>query len=150
MFKKLKLITEHNDTEGILNKQCVKVEDPKSKFKELNQMVEIMKANNGVGLASPQVGLNDMMFVFTNRDGIVEHVINPEIIKTEKRMVNWYEGCLSYPKRGRVEVKRHYKIKVRYHNGFVEITKWLKGLEARIFAHEHDHLMGQCIVGKEV
>lgn len=143
----MKLVTESNDVNGVLKQVLAKVEDPTTKLEQLDQMVEVMRENNGIGLCANQVGITESMFIYTNNKGKVEYVINPEIIKTGKRVAMRSEGCLSYPGK-QVQVSRPVEIKVRYHNGRVLITKTLKGLEARCWMHEYDHCMGECIVGK--
>ncbi len=61
----------------------------------LDDMVETMRANDGVGLAAPQVGIFKRMFVAVV-DGEIIELINPEILETEGSQ-NEDEGCLSIP-----------------------------------------------------
>ena len=142
----MKLLIEANDSKGILKQVLTEVADPKSKLPVLKQMVGIMEANNGIGITANQVGLLDRMFVYTlNKKP--EFVINPIILKSSKRQVTLREGCLSYPG-VQAQVMRPAEIKVKYHNGHVEVIKNLKGMEARCFLHEFDHLSGECILGR--
>lgn len=149
MAKKLKLLTSNKDKKGVLKQRLTEVEDPSSKIEVLKEMLDIMKQNNGIGLTANQVGLTDRMFIYTMNSGRVEFVINPEIIKTSKRMAWFNEGCLSYPGK-QVQIQRPVQIKVKYHNGHNIVIKNLKGMEARVWLHEYDHCEGECIVSKEV
>src|SRR5580698_3385476 len=66
-------------------------------------MFETMVACKGVGLAAPQVGINEQIFVVdTGKDAFA--VINPKIIKSSGTDL-MEEGCLSIP-RVLVDVKR--------------------------------------------
>jgi peptide deformylase len=140
----MKLLIEADDVDGILKEKLVEVSDPKSKLPVLREMVEIMEANNGIGITANQVGLLDRMFVYTLNKR-PEFAINPIILKLSKRQVTLKEGCLSYPG-AEAQVMRPAEIKVKYHNGHVEVIKNLKGMEARCFLHEYGHCEGHCIL----
>jgi peptide deformylase len=68
----------------------------------LDDMLETMRAKNGVGIAAPQVGILRRMFI-AEVDGEVIELINPEILETEGVQAE-DEGCLSVP--GRSEERR--------------------------------------------
>lgn len=115
----------------------------------VDNMFETMYANNGGGLAAPQVGVSKRLAVVDMTQGkdpegkIV--LINPEIILREGRQVD-EEGCLSFP--GIFEkVERAYRVKVKtqdlkgeWHE--LEAEEWL----ARCFQHEIDHLDAQLFI----
>lgn len=106
----------------------------------LDDMVETMHENNGVGLAAPQVGILKRIAVIDVGEGVIE-LINPEIIETRGEVLD-EEGCLSIP--GVVgEVKRPQFVKVKALNRKGEEVE-LEGsdLLARAFCHEIDHLDG--------
>ena len=66
--------------------------------KLIEELFEVMDANNGVGLAAPQVGINKRIFVVdTRQNGERLAFINPEIIATSDDSVPYEEGCLSVP-----------------------------------------------------
>ena len=113
----------------------------------LNEMLELMRESNGVGLAANQVGLTERYFV-GEVDGKIKKIINPEIIKESQEIVELEEGCLSIPgiyKR----VKRPEKVKVKYLNeNGKEIIEELDGIWARVFQHELDHLNGVLFIDK--
>ncbi len=110
----------------------------------IKAMWAAMYENKGVGLAAPQVGISQQIFVADVGQGPLA-IINPKILKkigSEKME----EGCLSIPGI-KVNVKRPKEIVVQYtdeHNQKVE-TK-LGELLARVFLHESDHLNGKLII----
>lgn len=110
----------------------------------ITSLIETMHQNKGVGLAAPQVGINEQLFVADLGDGPMAF-INPQILKRRGSEV-MEEGCLSIPG-VLVNVKRSKSIVVRYideHNRKVksECTELL----ARVIQHETDHLHGKLIV----
>jgi len=110
----------------------------------INSMVETMHENNGIGLAAPQVGINQQIFVLDIGDG-PEAVINPRVIK-KWGGIKMEEGCLSIPGVV-VTVKRPEEILVQYmdeNNKMVE--RECADLLARVILHETDHLNGKLIV----
>lgn len=125
-----------------LNKKCHAVTKFDEKLHELlNDMVDTMKENNGVGLAAPQVGILRRAVVVRNEDDEIYELINPEIISAEGEQED-LEGCLSVPGMYGI-VKRPMKVRVRAQdrNGKVfEVED--EGLTARCFCHELEHLDG--------
>jgi len=111
----------------------------------LNDMVDTMRAADGVGLAAPQVGvLRRVVVIETPDDGLFE-LINPKIIAFSGEQEG-QEGCLSVPGRWGV-VKRPMHVTVRAMNRkgeTVDITG--SGLLARAFCHELDHLDGKLYI----
>ncbi len=108
----------------------------------------IMLENNGVGLAAPQAGEAIRVIIVKKqaRKGIWV-VINPEITDRSPRTNISNEGCLSYLGTFK-EVERPNCVSVKgqdIQGNKIYITA--KGIEARIFCHEIDHLEGKCIVG---
>src|SRR5208282_6070635 len=74
-------------------------------------MFETMVAYRGVGLAAPQVGINEQIFVVDTGKEVFA-AINPKIIKTAGSEV-MEEGCLSIP-RVQVDVKRAKNVWVEF------------------------------------
>jgi len=106
-------------------------------------MLTTMYASQGIGLAAPQIGINQRLFVVDIGQGPVA-VINPKILKTKGSDV-MEEGCLSLPGVA-VDVKRPQRIVVQYldqDNRSVQME--LSDLMARVFLHESDHLQGKLI-----
>ena len=112
-------------------------------------MMETMYANNGCGLAAPQVGESLSIFVLDcsseSKKYPVMVFINPKIVKT-KGACKSHEGCLSFPEVF-VDVKRHAELTIRYQDlkgRPQEMTVNVKDdpLLCRAIQHEMDHLNG--------
>ncbi len=107
-------------------------------------LIETMNDHKGIGLAAPQVGINEQIFVADVGDG-PRAFINP-VISQKKGSDAMEEGCLSIPG-VTVKVKRPKKIFVRYideHNNKAEC--FCDGLLAKVVQHETDHLNGKLII----
>ena len=109
-------------------------------------MLETMYAENGCGLAAPQVGLLQRMVVIDIAHEGEEpqplFLINPEIIwKSDEKEV-CEEGCLSLPEM-RAEVERPASVRVKYmdYNG-KECELLAEDFLAVAMQHELDHLDG--------
>lgn len=127
----------------ILSKTCRVVEDFDDRLAQLiDDMIETMQQNNGVGLAAPQVGmLKRVVVVQVNRDEPAIELVNPEIIEAEG-IQEEAEGCLSCPGEYGI-TKRPMRVKVTAKDRFGKehIYEGL-ALVARAFCHEIDHLNG--------
>ena len=118
------------------------------KIHELVQdMLDTMYAQNGVGLAAPQVGESYRIFVIdtsANDEPLTPRVfINPKIIK-KSGYITTQEGCLSFPE-AFIDVKRYSEVTVKALdiNGRPFVLEAKGGsLEARAIQHENDHLDG--------
>jgi peptide deformylase len=133
----------HPDT--VLRQSCEPVEKFDSTLRDLlDEMRTLMGTNKGLGLAGPQVGLLQQLFV-GEIEGRYLAVINPALqpgADTEAMI----EGCLSLPGI-RVNVRRPARVAV---TGFdargKRIALETDGLWARVIQHETDHLHGVLIV----
>lgn len=132
----------------ILTKKCREVEEVNDKIKQLlDDMLETMRKENGVGIAAPQVGMLKRICIVEPGEGEPLELINP-IILEEQGEQEGYEGCLSVP--GYVgSVKRPEKIKVRAltRRGGQE-TYEFTGFGAVVVSHELDHLEGVVYTSK--
>jgi peptide deformylase len=130
----------------ILHQKAAPVENIKDgsyKWKELVQgMFDALEQGKGVGLAGPQVGLMQQIFV-TNVNGDLPRVfINPSIVETSQETVKYEEGCLSVPG-VYADVIRPKTVKVQAWNEKGRpFTLEAGGLLARVILHEYDHLEG--------
>ncbi len=114
----------------------------------IRDMFDTMVAEDGVGLAAPQVGKNLRLFVVKADDGIERAFINPQIIATSQELVSYEEGCLSIPKIYE-EVVRPEKITVQALNERGRrITLDADGFLARVIQHEYDHLDGVLFIDR--
>jgi len=134
----------------VLRIKAEKIDEVNKKSNDLiDNMFEIMYAEDGVGLAAPQVGISKRIAVVDIREDNKIVLINPEIIAEEGKAI-MEEGCLSIP--GETgDVIRSQKITVRSldRNGN-EIKFEAEGYEARAIQHEIDHLDGVLFIDKVV
>ena len=130
------------DGDPALRKVCRPVETVTPRIRTLlDDMVETMRAANGVGLAAPQVGVLRRVVVIECEEGKVIELINPRIIARAGKQEE-AEGCLSVPGRwGITDRPRHVTVRAldRYGKEF-DISG--SDLLARAFCHELDHLDG--------
>ena len=113
------------------------------------QMIEVMQANGGIGLAGNQVGLLKRVFVIKLKDNPNPFAMfNPSIVNTSDNTQEGDEGCLSFPDLW-LSVKRPHTIDSEYFdkNGN-KCTITLTGIDARCFLHELDHLDGKVFTQK--
>jgi peptide deformylase len=136
--------------QATLRKKSDSVEEVSEEIKDLiRDMRETMYASGGIGLAAPQIGVNQRVIVVdvTPYQPDLEPfaLINPEII-SEEGGVDSEEGCLSVP--GLMEtIKRKEKVIVRgldEEGNEVEIEA--SGMLAICLQHEIDHLNGLTVV----
>ncbi len=106
-------------------------------------------ANEGVGIAAPQVGvLRRVVAVqrFDKEGEPFEFFLNPEIVGRSSTTQFGGEGCLSVPElSGNVE--RAEWIVLRYRDErWREHQDTIRGFTAVIFQHEVDHLFGRLFI----
>lgn len=119
----------------------------------LDDMKETMLAENGVGLAAPQVGIirRACVVLETNvpegEEECFVELVNPEIIASDGEQEGG-EGCLSFPGQyGIVRRPMHVVVRAQDRNGEPFEVEG-EGLTARAFCHEIDHLNGQVFIDK--
>lgn len=106
----------------------------------VHDMRETMYAADGVGLAAPQIGLEERVIVVDAGEGF-QALINPEIVEAEGLEVD-KEGCLSIPGvTGYVERAARLVVTGLDERGRPRRVA-AKGLLARVLQHEIDHLDG--------
>ena len=126
------------------------------KVKNLVQdLMDTMYAQNGVGLAAPQIGENVRVFVIdvsTGNEPLNPIVfINPKIIKKTGACVS-HEGCLSFPE-AYTDVRRYANIMIKAldTNGRSFVMEAKDGtLLARAIQHEFDHLDGVLFIDHSI
>jgi peptide deformylase len=113
-------------------------------------MVRIMRENNGVGITATQIGKPlKMSIIESGQKGEAPFVFfNARYIPLDsKKRIK--EGCLSYPARGPVAVRRPKKIKAWFDiwdgEKLVRVEHKMSGAIARVFQHEVDHQNGRTI-----
>lgn len=118
----------------------------------VEDMLATMYAANGRGIAAPQVGVLQRLFVMdaTWKDADPQPVIfvNPEIVSASEEMSTLAEGCLSIAG-DLINVTRPASVVVRWRDvdgGFLEAS--FDGFSAACVQHEIDHLNGILITDK--
>ena len=164
-----KVINCLKDENPLINKKLreVSVEEGNAIATELFQILN--QRGDGIGLAANQVGIDAQVAVVNVIEPLV--LINPKIISKENE-IKYYEGCLSYPKKG-VHTKRYETIEVKSDNvegsmlfsgvetGNVGKGSWedkqkndddrnMRLLESVCVQHEIDHLNGIVCMDRKI
>lgn len=134
-----------------LNTPSAKVEQVDDSIRTLlNDMLETMYANDGIGLAAVQVGVHKRCIVVDVgiRDGKPTPIklVNPEIVTESEDYSVYNEGCLSFPDQFS-DVERPAEVTIRYldENGAPQ-TMQASGIMATCIQHEIDHTDGVVFV----
>jgi peptide deformylase len=119
----------------------------------VQDMIDTMNVENGIGIAAPQIGESIRLAIFdlksdNDRYDVEDEadltvMVNPEYKPLkESETQQFWEGCLSVPGlRGLVE--RPNKIQLTYYNlDGKKIEKEFEGFLATVIQHELDHLDG--------
>ena len=164
-----KVINCFKESNPLINKKLreVSVEEGNAIATELFQILN--QRGDGIGLAANQVGIDAQVAVVNVIEPLV--LINPKIISKENE-INYYEGCLSFPKKG-VNTKRYETIEVTSANvegsmlfsgvetGETGRGSWedkqknddnrnMRLLESICVQHEIDHLNGVTIMDRKI
>ncbi len=117
----------------------------------IQDMIDTMEAEDGVGLAAPQIGESNQLviFGFNNSERYPEEdtvpftvLINPTITPLSKEVEDGWEGCLSVPGLRGV-VSRYVSVNYKGFDQFGKpIDRNVNGFHARVVQHECDHLLG--------
>ncbi len=124
----------------------------------LKKMELTMNAEDGIGIAAPQIGINRNIFLFVRIDEPEQKVqvaINPKIVAHSQELVCFVgDGCLSIPE-VRGNSKRYAWLEVEYYDETgKKIKEKFSGYERPnhftgiIFQHEFDHINGVLFIDK--
>jgi len=145
----LKKIIIHPDPR--LKKVCDEVDGISPELRKLaTDMLETMYDAPGIGLAAPQVGVMERLFVMdvAEKESAPEPrvLINPRLTWQSDEVNVHEEGCLSIP--GIYEdVSRPSSVRMAFQNlDGVEIEEEFAGIAATCVQHELDHLNGKLFV----
>jgi len=133
----------------VLREKCTPVADITPEILHtMDEMVEMMKSQNGVGLAAPQIGITQRFLVMMNPDtNEIYRMINPKIIEKSTKTCVMEEGCLSVlgadglPVYSNVMRPESVTVEWTDEKGDTKMAK-MAGTIARIVQHETDHLDG--------
>jgi peptide deformylase len=132
----------------ILRQKAKKIHHFDAALPKLAQdMFETMHANDGVGLAAPQIGLSIRLIVVEGHDKDTDQsfkhaIANPEITKAEGQQIG-IDGCLSIPGYYGINIRRSATITLKGqdpHGKPLRLTA--HGYLAWALQHEIDHLNG--------
>ena len=158
------ILPVHIYGDPILREQTVEVSQDSEELQRLiDDMIETMRGAAGIGLAAPQVGRSERLFVIDlspmEDDLEVEEeaeplpaqpmvFINPVIEQESDQEEEFEEGCLSIPDL-REYVTRPAIIRVQYLDRNLN-PKSLEAsdLLARVIQHEYDHLDGVLFIDR--
>lgn len=133
----------------VLKEESRKVTDFGPELQSLvGKLRRIMEAEDGVGLAAPQVGVQKKVLVWQDPAGEEGGVlVNPRIVERSGEEED-EEGCLSVPGYS-VAVPRALRIRIEGQDETGEsVAVEVEGLKARILQHEIDHLEGRLILDR--
>jgi len=133
----------------VLREKCSPVSDiTPDLLNTMDEMVKMMMAQNGVGLAAPQVGITQRFLVMMDPDtNEIYRMINPKIVSKSDETCLMEEGCLSVLGPDGLPVYSHVRrpksVTVEWTNEHGDkLAAQLAGTIARIVQHETDHLDG--------
>jgi len=146
---------EKGQKNRILRGRAKEVEGVDEEIREcMRKMKSIMREENGIGLAAPQIGLPIRVFVAElpakSASGTPRFYAfaNPEIVKKSSESDTLEEGCLSLPGLfGTVPRARKVVLRGLDQRG-KKVEVKASGLLARIFQHEMDHLNGALFIDR--
>jgi len=133
----------------VLREKCTPVADITPQLlNTMDEMVNMMQAQNGVGLAAPQVGITQRFLVMMDPDtNEIYRMINPTILSKSNETCVMEEGCLSVlgpdglPVYSNVRRPASVIVEWTDENGN-KLSAQMSGVPARIVQHETDHLDG--------
>ncbi|MDB5266223.1 MAG: Peptide deformylase [Parcubacteria group bacterium] len=148
----------------IIRRKSSVVKDFKSKKikKTIKDLVDSMRHGNLVGIAAPQIGINQRIFLTEIRMTSLRTIdkdkeaddlrvfINPQVLSVSKKTFSEYEGCGSVAHAnlfGKVSRPTSLVIKARDKNG-EWFTMEAKGLLAKVILHELDHIDGKVFLDR--
>ncbi len=128
----------------VLRRRCAPVDRFGTGLADLaNVMAEVMKANGGIGLAAPQIGIGLRLIVVDIGSGPF-WLVNPRV-NSRSGQATGTEGCLSIPGFF-TDIRRSEALSVRARTlRGAAFDSESRGLLARVIQHEIDHLNGVLI-----
>jgi peptide deformylase len=156
------ILPVHTYGDPILRQQTVPVESDSMELQQLiDDMIETMRGAAGIGLAAPQVGRRERIFVVDLGPLVDEDdpesltwpeqpmvFVNPTVEEETGDDIEFEEGCLSIPDL-KEYVERPDTIHLTYLDRRLE-KQDLKATDmlARVIQHEYDHLEGVLFIDR--
>ncbi len=137
----------HTWPERTLKEKCKKVEAVTDEVRQiLAEMLSLMRASKGAGLAANQAGLN-FSLVVAEVEGRTFKLVNPQIVSSQG-LTSFVEGCLSFPGL-ELKIKRKNKIRISAQDEKGQpLELEAEGILAVIFQHEIDHIEGKVFINR--
>jgi peptide deformylase len=124
----------------------------------LNELCALCDANNGVGIAAPQVGINKRIIVVHvdpknprypgKKPFPLTVIVNPRVIERSKKFEEGWEGDLSASLRGIVARPDKCVVTGLDRDGKAVRYELDYSFHARVFQHEIDHLSGVMMIDR--
>lgn len=126
----------------------------------VENMIKVMRAAPGVGLAAPQIGVPLQVLVMEDKDSLMTRLspeqravrgrvpfpltvlFNPQIAFPNEAEVTFFEGCLSVAGFSALVPRRQVITVTGLNEAGAPVRIDAQGWPARIFQHEIDHLNG--------
>jgi len=146
----LKILTH---TDMILGKKAALVEDIQAVEiqKLIDDLIVTSYNTGGHGLAAPQVGVDQQIFVYRKNPSSIDYkvVANPIVVFFSGKVNSKREGCLSVPGVTK-DVRRYRKFALDHLDRYGKKTRLnsTNKLEVTILQHEFDHLMGLTLLNR--
>ena len=139
------ILSDKSEVESCRCKNISEKEISNYEKKIIPEMKILMYQKFGIGLAAPQVGINRTFFVMKYGNEIIS-CYNPSWKPKSNKRAMSTEGCLTYP-RSMQNTQLRYKIIIARFTDSTGIVQELKlrGMDAVVFQHESDHLIGKTI-----
>ncbi len=136
------ILTIRQEGDPILRKKARPITEVTDKIRQLlDDMLETMYDDQGIGLAGPQVGKLRRLITVDVGEGPYK-LVNPEIIEASEEQQLDIEGCLSVPNfNGTVYRPQWVRVAYQDETGASREIR-AEGLFARCLCHEIDHLDG--------
>ena len=138
------------DPHPVLRKKARPIQMFNDELRQLaRQLIATMYANDGIGLAAPQVGQDMQAFVAnpSQRRGKELIIVNPILDLADGR-AGIVEGCLSVPHVWE-RVKRAARVRMRGQDlSGKPVVIEAEGLLAIVLQHEFDHLQGRLFIDR--
>ena len=135
-----------------LQEKCSPVSIKEGEEIAVRLLHELREAENGIGLAANQIGIQKRVCVVNVKEPLV--LINPKIVEKSKEQFIFPEGCLSFPD-SKIKTTRYQDIVVEAdnHEGRLSFSANSQNIndafECVCVQHEIDHLDGITMFERE-
>ena len=134
----------------MLREMCREVDSVDGEIRALiDDLLETMYGEDGIGLAAPQIGVPVRVFVYDVRDDEIEPgvLVNPRIVEATGKQKE-VEGCLSIPGLDEVVERSGHVVVEGLDRDGEPVRIEADGLLSRCLQHEYDHLDGVLFIDR--